>query len=90
MRHDQPASEKPFETAVLAAGCFWGAQELLRSYKGVLNTEVGYCGGNESEANYNKVKTGSTEHAEAILVKFDPDQLTYKELIQALNETSGN
>ena len=66
MRHKVPASETAeTEKAILAAGCFWGVEELLRSYKGVLNTEVGYCGGNENEAHYNKVKTGSTEHAEA-------------------------
>lgn len=71
------------EKAILAAGCFWGVEELLRTYKGVLSTEVGYCGGEESEANYNLVKTGKTEHAEAILVEFDADILSYKELIQA-------
>lgn len=71
------------EKAILAAGCFWGVEELLRSYKGVINTEVGYCGGSENEATYKVVKTGSTEHAEAILVEFDPSQLSYRELLQA-------
>ncbi|MEK6627417.1 MAG: peptide-methionine (S)-S-oxide reductase MsrA [Bdellovibrionota bacterium] len=71
------------EKAILAAGCFWGVEELLRSYKGVTNTEVGYCGGGQEEADYNKVKTGQTEHAEALLVEFDPNKLSYKELIQA-------
>lgn len=71
------------EKAVLAGGCFWGVEELLRSYKGVLNTEVGYCGGDEDEATYEFVKTGSTEHAEAILIEFDPNQLSYRELLTA-------
>lgn len=71
------------EKAILAAGCFWGVEELLRTYKGVLNTEVGYCGGEEDEASYQIVKTGSTEHAEAILVEFDADLLSYRDLIQA-------
>lgn len=71
------------EKIILAAGCFWGVEELLRSYKGVVNTEVGYCGGSEKEASYTIVKTGTTEHAEAILVEFDVDQITYRELIQA-------
>ena len=71
------------EKAVLAGGCFWGVEELLRSYKGVLNTEVGYCGGNEDEARYEIVKTGSTEHAEAILIEFDSTQLTYRDLLTA-------
>lgn len=71
------------EKAILAGGCFWGVEELLRSYKGVISTEVGYCGGQENEANYDAVKTGKTEHAEAILIEFDPEKLTYKELLQA-------
>ena len=71
------------EKAILAAGCFWGVEELLRKYKGVVNTEVGYCGGDEDEASYQIVKTGTTEHAEAILVEFDPAQLSYRELVQA-------
>lgn len=69
--------------AILAGGCFWGVEELLRSYKGVVSTEVGYCGGTESEAKYEFVKTGKTEHAEAILIEFDPKLLSYKELLQA-------
>lgn len=71
------------EKAVLAAGCFWGVEELLRSYKGVLNTEVGYCGGDEDEATYQIVKTGATEHAESVLIEFDGNVLTYHELLQA-------
>lgn len=71
------------EKAVLAAGCFWGVEELLRSYKGVVNTEVGYCGGDEDEASYSHVKTGATEHAEAVLVEFNPSELSYAELLQA-------
>lgn len=71
------------EKAILAAGCFWGVEELLRTYKGVISTEVGYCGGDEDEANYKIVKTGTTEHAEAILVEFDSEQLSYRDLIRA-------
>lgn len=71
------------EIAVLAGGCFWGVEELLRSYKGVISTEVGYCGGEEDEANYQIVKTGTTEHAEAIQIEFDADILSYRELLIA-------
>lgn len=71
------------EKAIIAAGCFWGVEELLRAYKGVVNTEVGYCGGEPAEASYTLVKTGTTEHAEAVLVEFDPLKITYKEIIQA-------
>ena len=71
------------EQAVLAAGCFWGVEELLRTYKGVINTEVGYCGDEQEDASYAKVKTGATEHAEAVLIEFDPAILSYKELLEA-------
>lgn len=71
------------ETAVLAAGCFWGVEELLRSYKGVIDTEVGYCGGDEDEANYQFVKTGATEHAEAVQIEFDSEVLSYRDLLRA-------
>ncbi len=71
------------EKAILAAGCFWGVEELFRTYKGVISTEVGYCGGDEDEANYQIVKTGATEHAEAILVEFNPAELSYADLIRA-------
>lgn len=71
------------EKAILAAGCFWGVEELLRTYPGVLNTEVGYCGGDEDEASYQFVKTGTTEHAEAILIEFESSVLSYADLLRA-------
>ena len=71
------------EKTILAAGCFWGVEELLRNYTGVIKTQVGYCGGNKDEADYNHVKTGKTEHAEAIYIEFDSEKISYKKLIQA-------
>ena len=71
------------QKAILAAGCFWGVEELLRNYRGVINTEVGYCGGDEDEARYQFVKTGATEHAEAILIEFESTQLSYADLLRA-------
>lgn len=71
------------EKAILAAGCFWGVEDLLRNVKGVLSTEVGYSGGQEKDATYSFVKTGQTEHAEAILIEFNPDEISYKELLRA-------
>ncbi len=71
------------EKAIIAAGCFWGVEELLRSYHGVITTEVGYCGGKAEEALYTKVKTGVTNHAEAVEVTFDADILSYENLIRA-------
>jgi len=71
------------EKAIIAAGCFWGVEELLRDFPGVLETEVGYCGGQAETALYTKVKTGTTNHAEAVQVTFDADKLSYEQLIHA-------
>ncbi len=69
------------ETAVLAGGCFWGMQDLLRRVPGVLRTRVGYTGGEAHTAAYAHVKTGQTAHAEAIEVVFDPRVLSYRDLL---------
>jgi len=72
------------QTAVLAAGCFWGVEELVRAIPGVLETQVGYTGGASAEkAFYNYVKTGTTGHAEALQVVFDADVLSYENLLRA-------
>ncbi len=60
------------ETAILAGGCFWGMQDLLRRYPGVLATRVGYSGGGVPNATYRNHGT----HAEAIEVVFDPQQIS--------------
>lgn len=70
------------EVAVLAGGCFWGMEEILRSIPGVLETEVGYAGGHTSGPRYDQVKTGSTGHAESVAIVFDPQQLDYAELLE--------
>jgi len=66
------------ERAVLAGGCFWGMQELIRNMKGVISTRVGYSGGDVANATYRNHGT----HAEAIEVVFDPTQLSYRELLE--------
>jgi peptide-methionine (S)-S-oxide reductase len=66
------------ERAVLAGGCFWGMQDLLRRYDGVLSTRVGYTGGEVRNATYRN--HGS--HAEAIEITFDSDKLTYRKLLE--------
>ena len=72
------------QKAILAAGCFWGVEELLREMPGVIDTQVGYCGGKSAEdALYTKVKTGQTGHAEAVQIIFDADVLSYENLIRA-------
>ncbi len=69
------------EIAVLAGGCFWGVEELLRKTPGVIDTEVGYCGGDPNKVTYNEVKKGSTGHAEAVQIEFDPSVLPYEGLL---------
>lgn len=66
------------ETAILAGGCFWGMQELLRRRLGVLSTRVGYSGGDVANATYRHHGT----HAEAVEVVFDPARISYRELLE--------
>jgi peptide-methionine (S)-S-oxide reductase len=67
------------ETAILAGGCFWGMQDLLRRYPGVLSTRVGYSGGDVPNATYRNHGT----HAEAIEIEFDPSQISYRQILEA-------
>ncbi len=66
------------ETAILAGGCFWGMQDLIRKRPGVISTRVGYTGGDVPNATYRNHGT----HAEAIEVVFDPQQVSYRELLE--------
>ena len=66
------------ERAVLAGGCFWGMQDLIRKMPGVLSTRVGYTGGDVPNATYRHHGT----HAEGIEVIFDPDQISYRQLLE--------
>lgn len=66
------------ETAILAGGCFWGMQDLLRRYPGVLATRVGYSGGDVPNATYRNHGT----HAEAIEIVFDPKQISYRQILE--------
>ncbi|WP_296252521.1 peptide-methionine (S)-S-oxide reductase MsrA [Pseudomonas sp. UBA4194] len=66
------------ETALLAGGCFWGMQDLLRRYPGVLSTRVGYSGGDVPNATYRNHGT----HAEAIEIVFDPQVISYRQILE--------
>jgi peptide-methionine (S)-S-oxide reductase len=66
------------ETAILAGGCFWGMQDLLRRYPGVLSTRVGYSGGDVPNATYRNHGT----HAEAIEIVFDPNRISYRQILE--------
>lgn len=68
--------------ALLGAGCFWGVEEKFRKLKGVLNTKVGYSGGHTKNPNYEDVCSGTTEHAEVIKIEFDPNIITYQDILE--------
>jgi len=70
------------EEAILAGGCFWGMEEILRGVPGVLETEVGYIGGHTPSPTYDQVRRGTTGHAEAVRVVFDPAVLSYQRLLE--------
>ena len=69
------------EVATLAGGCFWGMEEILRKIPGVIETAVGYTGGNVAGPDYRLVCTGATGHAEGVQIVFDPDRISYEELL---------
>jgi peptide methionine sulfoxide reductase msrA/msrB len=69
------------ETAILAGGCFWGMEEIIRKIPGVIKTTVGYSGGTTADPSYEEVCTGSTGHAESIQVEFDSTRLSYENLL---------
>src|SRR5579871_5799080 len=66
------------ERAVLAGGCFWGMQDLIRRFPGVISTRVGYTGGDVTNATYRNHGT----HAEGIEIIFDPSKITFRELLE--------
>ena len=82
---DNPSSKentKPkLETATLAGGCFWGMEEIFRKAPGVMETKVGYTGGTQANPVYEQVSSGTTGHAEAIEIKYDPEKTSYEKIL---------
>jgi peptide-methionine (S)-S-oxide reductase/peptide methionine sulfoxide reductase msrA/msrB len=76
-----PTVSENLDTAILAGGCFWGMEELLRKIPGVKETKVGYSGGFTDHPTYNDVKKGSTGHAEAVKITFAPKEISYEDLL---------
>jgi methionine-S-sulfoxide reductase len=76
------AAEQQTEVAVLAGGCFWGVEDILRDVPGVLDTEVGYTGGWLENPTYDDTHDSRSGHAEAVRVTFDPSVLSYEELLE--------
>src|ERR671937_2689025 len=78
----EPPFPEGLETAVIALGCFWGAERLFWQLPGVYTTAVGYAGGYTPNATYEEVCSGRTGHAEAVLVVFDPAVTSYEEMLR--------
>lgn len=70
------------DKAILAGGCFWGMEELIRKQNGVTATRVGYAGGHTPHPTYNEVSLGDTGHAESIEITFDPAQTSYGKILE--------
>tara|TARA_B100000945_G_scaffold311210_1_gene304154 strand:- start:1176 stop:1628 length:453 start_codon:yes stop_codon:yes gene_type:complete len=70
------------KTAYFSLGCFWSPQLEFEKIEGVKKTEVGYCGGNDPNTTYEKVCSGSTNHAETVKIEFDENVISYEELVK--------
>ncbi len=81
-----PAARPAPETAVFAGGCFWGVEYHFQKAKGVISTEVGYTGGHTERPTYREVCTGTTGHAEAMRVTYDPAQTSFEDLAKLFFE----
>jgi peptide methionine sulfoxide reductase msrA/msrB len=75
-------SARNTETAIFAAGCFWGVEEYFSRVKGVIKSESGYTGGTKKNPTYEEVCTGKTGHAESVRIIFDPKVVSYEKLLQ--------
>ena len=69
------------EIAILALGCFWKPEMEFDKFDGIVKTEVGYCGGNANETNYEEVCTGKTNHAEVVKIEFDNSKISYEKIL---------
>jgi peptide-methionine (S)-S-oxide reductase len=88
---DTPLASKPTtETAVLAGGCFWGIEAVFEHLKGVTQATSGYSGGSAENAKYDKVSSGSTGHAEAVRISYDPSRISFGQLLKVFFSVAHN
>jgi peptide-methionine (S)-S-oxide reductase len=85
-----PSPAKNKDTAVLAAGCFWGVEAVFESLKGVSDVVSGYAGGSKSTAHYEIVSLGQTGHAESVKITFNPSQITFDQLLKVFFAVAHN
>lgn len=78
----KPEDKPKTQTAVLAAGCFWGVEEFFRKTPGVVGTQVGYTGGDQADPTYPQVGSGRTGHAESVKIEYDPAKISYEDLLK--------
>ena len=79
---DNPKAAGAMQVAVLSGGCFWGVQGVFEHVRGVRRVLSGYAGGEKSTAQYEKVSSGTTGHAESVQISFNPAQISYGQLLQ--------
>jgi len=77
-----PKTGSTMETAVFAGGCFWGVDAVYKHVKGVIDVKSGYAGGSAKTAEYDRVSEGDTGHAESVRVEFNPQQVSYDQLLK--------
>ncbi len=78
------------QTAVFAGGCFWGVDAVFKHVKGVIDVTSGYAGGNAATAHYELVSNGDTGHAESVRVHFNPEKISYGQLLQVFFSVADN
>ena len=79
---DAPKAKGELQSAVLAGGCFWGVEGVYEHVRGVAKVESGYAGGTRQDAHYDIVSGGGTRHAESVRIVYDPNELSYGEILR--------